>query len=95
MKNLMENGGDLTQASSNLGHGAGVRLPFKYLGIELTGDNADPNAALTLFTYESIGQKPPTAPPDPGLLLSGSEPKRCITGLSQAARRPPTARPRS
>jgi hypothetical protein len=75
MKDLMENGGDLTSASSNLGHGAGVKLPFKYLGIELTGDNADPNAALTLFTYESIGQKPPTAPPDPGLLLSSSEPK--------------------
>ena len=60
MKDLMENGGDLTHASSNLGRGAGVKLPFKYLGIELTGDNADQNAVITLFTYESIGQDPPT-----------------------------------
>jgi len=72
---LMENGGDLTHASSNLGHGAGVKLPFKYLGIELTGDNAAPNAVMTLFTYESIGQDPPTEPPDPDNLLSSSQPK--------------------
>jgi hypothetical protein len=75
MKDLMENGGDLTHASSNLGRGAGVKLPFKYLGIELTGDNADPNAVMTLFTYESIGQDPPTEPPDPDNLLSTSQPK--------------------
>jgi len=75
MKDLMENGGDLTHASSNLGHGAGVKLPFKYLGIELTGDNAAPNAVMTLFTYESIGQDPPTEPPDPDNLLSSSQPK--------------------
>jgi hypothetical protein len=75
MKDLMENGGDLTHASSNLGRGVGVKLPFKYLGIELTGDNTDPNAVLTLFTYESIGQDPPTEPPDPDLLLSSSQPK--------------------
>jgi len=30
---------------------------------------------LTLFTYESIGQDPPTEPPDPDLLLSSSQPK--------------------
>jgi hypothetical protein len=75
MKVLMENGGDLTKASPNLGSGAGVRLPFKYLGIELTGDNADPHAVTTLFTYESIGQDPPSEPPDPDNLLSNSQPK--------------------
>jgi len=50
MKDLMENGGDLTNASPNLGSGAGVKLPFKYLGIALTGNNADPNAVMTLFS---------------------------------------------
>jgi hypothetical protein len=75
MKDLMENGGDLTHASSNLGRGAGVKLPFKYLAIELTGDNANPNAVMTLFTYESIGQDPPTEPPDRDNLLSSSQPK--------------------
>lgn len=75
MKDLMENGGDLTSASPNLGSGAGVKLPFKYLGTALTGDHADPNAVMTLFTYESIGQIPPTEPPDPNDLLTSSQPK--------------------
>jgi hypothetical protein len=75
MKDLMENGGDLRNASPSLGSGAGVKLPFKYLGIELTGANADANALMTLFTYESIGQNPPTAPPDPNNLLSSAQPK--------------------
>jgi hypothetical protein len=75
MKDLMENGGDLTNASPNLGSGAGVKLPFRYLGVELTGDNADPNAVIRLFTYESIGREPPTQPPDPDSLLPSSQPK--------------------
>jgi hypothetical protein len=75
MKDLMENGGDLTSATPNLGSGAGVKQPFKYLGIALTGDNADPNAVMTLFSYESIGQVPPTEPPDPDNLLTSSQPK--------------------
>jgi hypothetical protein len=75
MKDLMEQGGDLTHASTNLGSGAGVKLPFKYLGVGLTGDNADPHAALTLFSLESIGQNPPSQPPDPNQQLSNSQPK--------------------
>ena len=75
MKDLMENGGDLTNASPNLGSGVGVKVPFKYLGITLTGANADPNAVMTLFSYESIGQNPPTQPPDPDNLLSDTQPK--------------------
>ena len=75
MKDLMENGGDLTSARPSLGQGAGVKLPFKYLGIELTGENADPNAVMSLFRAESIGQNPPTEPPDPDNLLSNSQPK--------------------
>ena len=75
MKDLMESGGDLTNASPNLGSGAGVRVPFKYLGITLTGANADPNAVMTLFSYESIGQNPPSQPPDPDNLLSDTQPK--------------------
>ena len=75
MKDLMENGGDLTTASPNLGSGVGVKAPFKYLGITLTGANADPNAVMTLFSYESIGQNPPTAPPDPHNLLPDTQPK--------------------
>jgi hypothetical protein len=35
--------------------GACAQLPFKYLGIELTGDNADPNAVMPRFTYEAAG----------------------------------------
>ena len=73
MKGLLENGSDLTRA--NLGSGAGVKLPFKYLGMELTGANADPHAALTLFSVESIGQNPPSQPPDPNQQLSNSQPK--------------------
>jgi hypothetical protein len=75
MKDLMENGGDLTNASPNLGSGVGVKVPFKYLGTTLTGANADPNAVMTLFSYESIGQNPPTEPPDPDNLLSDTQPK--------------------
>jgi hypothetical protein len=75
MKDLMEQGGDLTHASTNLGTGAGVKLPFKYLGVGLTGDNADPHAALTLFSLESIGQNPPSEAPDPNQQLSNSQPK--------------------
>ena len=71
MKELMENGGDLTQASTNLGSGAGVKLPFTYLGLKLT----DPNAVLTLYRYESIGQLPPSTPPDPDVQLSSTQPK--------------------
>jgi hypothetical protein len=75
MKQLMETGGDLTAASTNLGSGAGVKIPFKYLGMELTGPNADPHAVLTLFSYESIGQNPPSAPPDPSQLIPDTQPK--------------------
>jgi hypothetical protein len=75
MRDLMENGGNLTHATPNLGSGAGVKLPFKYLGVTLTGHGADPNAVMTLFRYESIGQIPPTEPPDPDNLLSSSQPK--------------------
>ena len=75
MKELMEDGGDLTNANPNLGSGAGVRVPFQYLGTTLTGANADPNAVMTLFSYESIGQNPPTQPPDPDNLLSDMQPK--------------------
>lgn len=88
MKQLMENGGDLTAASTNLGSGAGVKLPFKYLGLELTGPNADPHAVLTLFRYESIGQNPPSAPPDPNQLIPDTQPKPMYywgVGSSKAA----------
>jgi hypothetical protein len=40
--------------------GACAQLPFKYLGIELTGDNADPNAVMPLFTYEAAGECTPS-----------------------------------
>lgn len=30
----MKNGGDLTQASTNFGSGAGSKLPFVYLGLK-------------------------------------------------------------
>jgi hypothetical protein len=35
MQYLMENGGDLTQAGTNFGSGAGVKLPFVYLSLKL------------------------------------------------------------
>ena len=83
MKDLMENGGDLTNARPNLGSGMGVRVPFKYLGITLTGANADPNGVMTLFSYESIGQNPPTEPPDPDNLLSDTQPKPILLGCRE------------